>query len=106
MKLFIAPDMGDLYKYSCDVLRIFALSFLLAGYNVVVGGYFTAVEKPAEATCISLSRTIVALVLSLAALTALFGGAGIWWSPLMAEGITFILTMLLFIGYRKRTFRK
>ena len=106
VKLFIAPDMGDLYKYSCDVLRIFALSFLLAGYNVVVGGYFTAVEKPAEATCISLSRTIVALVLSLAALTALFGGAGIWWSPLMAEGITFILTMLLFIGYRKRTFRK
>lgn len=103
VSLFISPEMEELYAYSSQVLRIFALSFLIAGYNVVIGGYFTAVERPFEATGISVSRTILALIFSLAVLTDLFAGAGIWWSPLLAEGITLVLTMILLAGYRKKS---
>ena len=37
--------VGELAVYSVRVFRIFTASFLLAGFNVVIGGYFTAVEK-------------------------------------------------------------
>ena len=101
--LFISRDMTELYTYSAHVLRIFGLSFLIAGYNVVIGGYFTAIERPVEATGISISRTIVALILSLVILTTLFAGAGIWWSPLLAEGMTLVLTMVLVFNHKKKS---
>ena len=101
--LFISRDMTELYTYSAHVLRIFGLSFLIAGYNVVIGGYFTAIERPVEATGISISRTIVALILSLVILTTLFAGAGIWWSPLLAEGMTLVLTIILVFNHKKKS---
>lgn len=90
--LFVSPSMTELVQYSVTVLRIFSLSFLLAGYNVVIGGYFIAVEEPFAATGISLSRSFVSLTLCLLLLTSLFGGAGIWWTPLLSEAVTLIFT--------------
>lgn len=101
VRLFIAPEMTELYAYSVQVFRIFAVSFLIAGYNVVISGYFTAVEQPVAATTISLSRSIVMLVLTLFALTALFGGAGIWWSPLVSELLTGMFTVWFLWKYKK-----
>ena len=43
--LFLEDMTSNLAVYSVRVFRIFILSFLLAGFNVVIGGYFTAVEK-------------------------------------------------------------
>ncbi len=90
--LFVSPDMPELAEYSVSVLRIFSLSFLLAGYNVVIGGYFIAVEESFAATGISLSRSIVSLTVCLMLLTSLFGGAGIWWTPLLSEAVTLVFT--------------
>lgn len=100
--LFIAPDKAELFRYSVQSLRIFALSFLIAGYNIVIGGYFTAVEFPVYATVISLGRSIVLLLVSLVLMTSLFGGAGIWLSPTLSEGLTLLLTVLFLLRYRKR----
>lgn len=99
--LFVSAELTELTAYSAHALRIFALSFLVAGYNIVVGGYFTAVESPVSATVISLGRSVVMLVASLGVMTALFQGPGIWWSPLLAEGLTLLLTLGLFIRYKK-----
>ncbi len=90
--LFVSPDMPELAEYSVSVLRIFSLSFLLAGYNVVIGGYFIAVEESFAATGISLSRSIVSLTVCLMLLTSLFGGAGIWWTPPLSEAVTLVFT--------------
>ena len=83
--LFLKESEASLSVYSVRVLRIFILSFLLAGLNVVLGGYFTSVEKAGFATMISLTRSLIALVISLVFLTAEFGGEAIWWAPLIAE---------------------
>ncbi len=99
VSLFVSPDMPALMDYSVNVLRIFSLSFLLAGYNVVIGGYFIAVEESFAATGISLSRSIVALTLCLLILTAVFGGAGIWWTPLMSEAVTLAFTAVMLKKY-------
>ena len=100
--LFLEKNMTELSAYSSGVLRIFALSFLIAGYNIVIGGYFTAVEEPVSATIISMGRSIVMLILSLGLLTMIFGGAGIWWSPLLAEALTLVFTLVFFFRYLKR----
>ena len=102
VSLFLEKNMTELSAYSSGVLRIFALSFLIAGYNIVIGGYFTAVEEPVSATIISMGRSIVMLILSLGLLTMIFGGAGIWWSPLLAEALTLVFTLVFFFRYLKR----
>ena len=102
VSLFLEKNMTELFAYSSGVLRIFALSFLIAGYNIVIGGYFTAVEEPVSATIISMGRSIVMLILSLGLMTMIFGGAGIWWSPLLAETLTLGFTLVFFFRYLKK----
>lgn len=106
VSMFISAEHQALREYSVRVFRIFMLSFLLAGYNVVIGGYFTSVERAGYATAISLTRSLAALVASLVVLTALFGGEGIWWSPLLAEGACLIMTLCMLGQYRKRLVKK
>ncbi len=104
VSLFLEDMTTELAIYSVRVFRIFILSFLLAGFNVVIGGYFTAVEWAGFATAISLTRSIAALVGALVVLTQLFGGEGIWWSPLAAEAICLVMTSGMFVKYWKKTF--
>ncbi len=109
VRLFLSPEKTELFQYSIRVLRIFSLSFFVAGFNIVIGGYFTAIERAAAATVISTSRSLVALLASLLVLTALFSGAGIWWSPLLSEGITLVCSLLFLLYgyvYRKPGSRK
>lgn len=101
VSMFLSDMGSDLAVYSVRVFRIFILSFLLAGFNVVIGGYFTSIEKAEFATAISFTRSILALVGALIVLTRLFGGEGIWWSPTVAEGICLVMTALMFASYMK-----
>ena len=100
--LFLKESEASLSVYSVRVLRIFILSFLLAGLNVVLGGYFASVEKAGFATTISLTRSLIALVISLVFLTAVFGGEAIWWAPLIAESCCLVLSAGLYQWYRKK----
>ena len=71
----------------------------------MIGAYFTAVERPAAATVISLARGMAMLALSLFVMVMLFGGAGIWWSPLISEILSLVLTLIFLIPYlRSRPF--
>lgn len=93
--IFISAELTELRAYSAKVFRIFILSFLLAGYNVVAAGYFTAIEKSGKAVIISLGRGLVMLVISMAVLTLLFGGGGIWWAALLSEGLCIVVSVIL-----------
>lgn len=101
VSLFVSPKLAELRKYSIDVFRIFSISFLIAGVNVVIGGYFTAVEEPVSAIIISLGRGFVTLLFSLFLLTAVFGGPGIWWAPTLSEVLCLIVTAILYVVYKK-----
>ena len=83
--VFISPSLQELRDYSAFVFRIFSISFLFMGFNVVAGGFFTAIEKPGESLMISLGRGVVTMVSALGACIALMGGAGIWWAPTVSE---------------------
>lgn len=93
--IFISAELTELRAYSAKVFRIFILSFLLAGYNVVAAGYFTAIEKSGKAVIISLGRGLIMLVISMVLLTFLFGGRGIWWAALLSEALCLGVSVLL-----------
>ncbi len=98
--LFISPELKELRSASVDIFYTFSYSFLLCGFNVIIGGFFTAIEYPKSAMAISLGRGFLFVALSLRLLTALFGGDGIWWAASLSEGICLALTSILFLRYR------
>lgn len=100
--LFISPEMQDLRRASVSVFYTFSYSFLLCGFNIIIGGFFTAVEYPKSAMAISLGRGFLFVALSLLLLTSLFGGNGIWWAATLAEGLCLLLTCVLFLYYRNK----
>lgn len=106
VSLFIVPELVELRSYSTLVFRIFSVSFLLLGYNVVIGGYFTAIERPKSALAISLSRGFVALVISLAVLIPLMGGDGIWWAATLSEVVCLVLSVGLYRVYKRHKERR
>ena len=99
--IFISADLGGLLEYSVRVFRIFILSFLLTGYNIVFAGYFAALEKSGTAVLISLGRGLLTLVISMAILTELFGGDGIWWAALLSEALCLALSGILWRWQKK-----
>ncbi len=102
VNLFISPKLSSLRCASVRVFHTFSYSFLLCGLNIIIGGYFTAIEHPKSAMAISLGRGFLFVALSLWLLTASFGGNGIWWVSTLAEGMCLILTLVLCYWSRLR----
>lgn len=95
VSIFVSPELAELHNYSVKAFRIFILSFLVVGYNVVFAGYFTALEQSGTAILISISRGFLTLLISMLVLTAVCGGAGIWWAALMSEILCLGISLLL-----------
>ena len=81
-------------------MRLYFLGFLIAGINIVLVAYFSAVDEPKIAIAGSLMRGIIAIILCAIILAKLFGLNGVWTSLLASETITFLLIMLL--AYKDR----
>ena len=96
--LFLEPA-DPLFGYTVTALRLYSPAFLLMGFNVVVSGFFTAMEHPFPALTISFGRGLVLISGCLVALSTLFGDVGIWLSPLASEGICLAVTLFFLLRY-------
>lgn len=86
----------ELFIYSVKAIRMFSISFIIVGYNILISGYFAAIAKPKYAAIISVARGLVVITGSLFIMSALFGEVGIWLATAVSEGISFILSLLIF----------
>ncbi len=102
VSIFIRPESAQVFAYTAHALRIFSFSFLLVGANVVLSGFFAAMELPRSSFSISLSRGLVLLVLSLSVLAALLGDSGIWAATGVSEALCLVLSLSLFFRYLRR----
>lgn len=103
---FIGKDNIQLYNYSIKAFRMFSMSFILVGFNILISGYFVAIEEASKAIVISLSRGLFVLVGSLLLMVAMFGENGIWISTFFSELIVLVLSVIFYIGYRKKIYFK
>ena len=83
--------------------RIYAVSFLFMGVNVVLSTWFSAVERPAFAIAMALARSLVVIAVTLYALSALFGPLGIWLSAGVSEILCLFGGLLLYRRHAEKT---
>ena len=81
---------------------IYALSFLLSGFNIFGSSMFTALNNGLISAVISFLRTLVCQTAAVMILPIFFELDGIWFSIVAAELAALILTVYFLIKYRKR----
>lgn len=74
-------------------LRLFSLSFLVTGFNLIASFYFTSVGYAKESAIISSLRGLVLLTLNIFLLPLIFGNPGIWLVAPVTEMATFIVAI-------------
>ena len=98
-RLFIGYDAG-LFELTSHAFRLFSWSFLLAGFNIFVSGFFTALNNGAISAAISFLRTLVFQTSSVLILPLLLDVDGIWWAITVAEIFAFLISLMFL--YLKR----
>lgn len=101
VRAYLSHADGALVAYSVTAFRHYSVSYLLLGFNVVLGGFMTAVERPVPAICVSVGRGLVLQSAVLLALAALFGGDAVWYTPIISEALCLALSLSLLRAYRR-----
>lgn len=95
-------DKGSMvYTISLEGYRIFAWNFLIAGINIFVSSFFTALSNGAGSAIVSFLRVFAFQVLAILFLPEILGTLGVWLAIPIAEGATFFIAMYLLKRYNK-----
>ena len=100
--VFNSENNQQLLDYAHVGLRIYFLGFLVAGINIMLVAYFSAVDRAVPAIVGSLMRGVIAIAASAVILSGLFGINGVWSSFLSSEIITFAVILILARSGRKK----
>ena len=82
--------------------RLYALSFLVSGFNVFGSAFFTALNDGVISAAISFLRTLFFQVIVVLILPIILGLNGIWLAVAAAELFTVIITVIFFVKNKKR----
>ena len=99
---FLGLEDLALNDYTVDAFRRYGVSYLLLGFNVFIGGYLTARERPRGAIAISTGRGLIVQAAALLTLAATLGGDAIWFTPVISEAVVLVLSLLLLRNVLKR----
>jgi Na+-driven multidrug efflux pump len=91
---FVNAEEVRLLDISTDAIRLFCFSYLFRWFGVTTQSYFSAIEKPLQATIISIGTAFVFPVVLLGALWS-FGLDGIWFNFVGVNVLAAILSVLL-----------
>ncbi len=93
---------GALLDLTIHGLRIYSICYLACGFNIFASAFFTALGNGGVSLLISFVRTFVCQVAAVLLLPMAWGTDGVWAAFAVAEGITLVLTAIMFIICRKR----
>ena len=93
--VFNSEQNVQLLTYAHTGMRIYFLGFLLAGVNIMLVSYFSAVDDSVPAIVGSVMRGAVAIAVCAVALSRWFGINGVWMSFLASEILTFLTILAL-----------
>lgn len=92
-RLFLGAEQAAMAVSAAQALRRYGLAYLLMGFNILIAGYLTAIERPKGAICISLGRGLAVQAAALLTLAALFGGDAIWFAPPVSELLCAVMAL-------------
>ena len=100
-KLFVGYDT-DLFYLTSHAFCLFAFSFVLAGFNIFVSSFFTALNNGGISAAISFLRTLVFQTTFVLILPIFFGVDGIWIAITVAEVFACIISIICIFAKRKK----
>ena len=80
--------------------RLYAVSYLLSGFNIYGSSFFTALNNGLVSAVISFLRTVVFEVAFIMILPMFFGLDGIWCAIIVAELSALLITAVFFFRLR------
>ena len=101
VRAYLSHATDELIAYSIQAFRKYSISYLLLGFNIVIGGFMTANERPVPAICISVGRGLVLQSAVLFALAVSFGGDAVWFTPIFSEFLCLVFSLHALKAYRR-----
>ena len=99
--IFVSYDPA-LLSVTTRALTIYAVSYLLTGFNIYASSFFTALNDGLVSALISFARTLVFQVLAVLTLPLLWEADGIWAAVILAEGLAALLSLACFLRFRRK----
>jgi len=91
-----------LIKLALEAKKLFSISFIIVGINIVASGFFTAIESPKRASIISLTRGVIFIIILLAVLPYSFGKYSIWIVTPLSELLTLFISIRFLNFYKNK----
>ena len=102
-EIFVGYDK-ELFSFTVDGFRIFALSFMFMGFAIFGSSFFTALNDGLTSAIISFLRTLVFQLAAVILLPLIWGINGIWISIVAAE-LTAAALSFCFIVIKKKKYK-
>ncbi len=98
--IFVGYDK-ELLAMTCNGFRIYAISFIIAGFNIFSSGFFTALNNGMISAVISFTRTLLFQLGSVLILPFFMDLNGIWAAIIVAELLALFVSIYFFAIKRK-----
>ncbi len=99
ISLFGSED-GLFNEFAVKAFRIFLMLCPLTVFQTVIAGYLQAVGKPVMSALLSLARQIIFFVPAALLLPLALGVEGVLWTGPVADGLAFIMSLVLLLYER------
>lgn len=99
--IFVSYDI-ELLELTTRAIRLFALSYIISGFNIFSSSFFTALNNGVVSSIISFLRTLVFQIAMILLLPLIWGLDGIWVSVVFAEILSLIVSSIFIIVNKKR----
>lgn len=100
-KLFTSYDL-ELLEITKNAFKIFSFCFLFSGFSIFSSSFFTALNNGAISAIISFMRTMVCQLITVIVLPIFFELNGIWFSIVIAEVFSLIISFIFLITNKKK----
>ena len=90
--IFVGYD-ATLCELTRHAFHLFSFAFLLAGFNIFLSSFFTALNNGGVSAAISFLRTLVFQAASVILLPMVLDVDGLWWAASAAEALAFVVSI-------------
>ena len=97
---FVSKPSAEMLNLGSFVLKLYGVALVPMGFNIIITTVYQAIARASVSSYLSLLRALVFPLAGLFILPWAIGGEAVWSNVLIAEVLTAIASLALFIQYR------
>lgn len=99
--IFVSYNV-ELLAMTTNAIRLFAISYLISGFNIFASSFFTALNNGIVSASISFLRTLLFEVAMILLLPMIWGLNGIWLAVVFAEVLALVVSVIFLYCNKKK----